>query len=212
MVPKSSHVTAPSARWSSPLRSSALWQEGPQQRRKAKLQGFKDWLLNGPKLDNDDPFFEALKRDPNDTGKDFEFESALKGNLLNTNAVSELRRPLRLKKVDDLIKNQPLSSLYTSVLTVGELRKGFVKLQRKEEIRSANLASWIDGVISFYGERILPVNMQIAMQWAQISAVRTFPTIDTLLAATAIVHDRTLVTRNTKDFTDTGVKILNPLT
>jgi len=54
--------------------------------------------------------------------------------------------------------------------------------------------------------------MQIAMQWAQISAVRTLPTIDTLLAATAIVHDLTLVTRNTKDFTDTGVKILNPWT
>lgn len=135
-----------------------------------------------------------------------------KGYLLDTNAVSELRRPLRLKKLDDLIKNQPLGSLYISVLTVGELRKGFVKLQRKEEIRSANLASWIDGVISFYGERILPVNMQIAMQWAQISAVRTLPTIDTLLAATAIVHDLTLVTRNTKDFTDTGVKILNPWT
>ncbi len=135
-----------------------------------------------------------------------------KGYLLDTNAVSELRRPLRLTKLDDLIKNQPLGSLYISVLTVGELRKGFVKLQRKEEIRSANLASWIDGVISFYGERILPVNMQIAMQWAQISAVRTLPTIDTLLAATAIVHDLTLVTRNTKDFTDTGVKILNPWT
>lgn len=135
-----------------------------------------------------------------------------KGYLLDTNAVSELRRPLRLKKLDDLIKNQPLGSLYISVLTVGELRKGFVKLQRKEEIRSANLASWIDGVISFYGERILPVNMQIAMQWAQISAVRTLPTIDTLLAATAIVHDLTLVTRNTRDVEDTGVKLLNPWT
>ena len=134
------------------------------------------------------------------------------GYLLDTNAVSELRRPLRLKKLDDLIRNQPIGSLYISVLTVGELRKGFIKLQRKEEIRSANLASWIDGVISFYGERILPVNMQIAMQWAQISAVRTLPAIDTLLAATAIVHDLTLVTRNTKDFTDTGVKILNPWT
>lgn len=135
-----------------------------------------------------------------------------KGYLLDTNIVSELRRPLRLKKLDDLIKNQPLSSLYISVLTVGELRKGFVKLKRKEEIRSANLASWIDGVISFYGERILPVDMQIAMQWAQISAVRTLPAIDTLLAATAIVHDLTLVTRNTKDVADTGVQLLNPWT
>ena len=133
-----------------------------------------------------------------------------KGYLLDTNVVSELRRPLRLKKLDDLIKNQPLSSLYVSVLTVGELRKGFVKLKRKEEIRSANLASWIDGVIRFYQERILPVDIQIAMKWAEISAVRTLPVIDTLLAATAIVHNLTLVTRNTKDFSDTGATLLNP--
>ena len=88
--------------------------------------------------------------------------------------------------------------------------RGFVKLECKEEIRSANLASWIDSVISFYGERILPIDMQIAMAWAQISAARTLPAIDSLLAATAIVHDFTLVTRNTRDVADTGVKLLNP--
>lgn len=134
------------------------------------------------------------------------------GYLLDTNVVSELRRPLRPKRLDELIKKQPVTSLYISVLTVGELRRGLIKLRRREQVRSANLASWIDDVVSRYSGRILPVDMEAAIQWAQISAGRTLPAIDALLAATAIVHDLTLVTRNTKDFADTGVQLLNPWT
>ncbi len=136
--------------------------------------------------------------------------SEQRGYLLDTNVISELRHPLRRKNVEQLIRKQPAHTLYLSVLTVGELQRGLSKLKRKEGVRSAKLAWWIDDIISSFGDRILPVDLRISTTWAGISAARTLPAIDALLAATAIVHGLTLVTRNTRDVEDTGASLLNP--
>ncbi len=125
--------------------------------------------------------------------------------LLDTNALSERRKRTNPKVVDYLAGLNPLM-VYLSVLTIGELRLG---LARKGPQATA-LAAWIDDVENAFRPRILPVTLEIAHLWGELSAGRSRPIVDTLLAATAIVHNLTLVTRNTKDFTDTGVALLNP--
>jgi predicted nucleic acid-binding protein len=101
---------------------------------------------------------------------------------------------------------------FLSVMTIGELRKGAAMRRRTDGEHAARIDTWIDFLEGRYVGRILPVDLEIADVWGKLSAVRPRPTIDTLLAATAIVHKLTLVTRNVADFADTGVALVNPWT
>lgn len=133
--------------------------------------------------------------------------------LLDSNIVSELRKRERadagvrqwLAGVDD-------AELFLSVLTVGELRRGIESIHRRDRARALALNRWFHALVTEYEERILLVDQKVAEEWGRMNAVATLPAIDSLLAATAHVHGLTLVTRNTKDVTRTGVPYLNPFT
>jgi len=99
---------------------------------------------------------------------------------------------------------------YLSALTVGELRRG-VELRRRTDPRAANsLDRWLKGLEAHYGERILPVTASIAARWGRICLEQPLPVVDGLIAATALDHDLTVVTRNTEDFRRSGADVLNP--
>ncbi len=100
--------------------------------------------------------------------------------------------------------------MYVSPLTLGELRKG-AALQAKRNLQSAQaLAVWIDGLEARYLQRLLAVDLPVARIWGELEATRTRPAVDTLLAATAIHHGLTLVTRSVRDVQDTPVLLHNP--
>ena len=131
--------------------------------------------------------------------------------LIDTNVLSELRRQNPDPGVSAWFANRPASSLYLSVLTLGELRKGIEGLGDAK--RRMVLTDWVGSALSvFFLGRILSVDAQVAERWGQVVAAagRPVPAIDSLLAATALVHGLTMVTRNTKDFEGLGVAVVNP--
>jgi predicted nucleic acid-binding protein len=100
--------------------------------------------------------------------------------------------------------------VHISVLTLGELRKG-VALKRGRDPAGANqLAQWVDEIEAEYADRILSVDRVVARMWGELLASRPLPIVDTLIAATALAHRLTLVTRNICDFAATGVEVHNP--
>lgn len=135
--------------------------------------------------------------------------------LLDTCAVSELKRPRPNPGVLAAIGELPSENLLVSVLTVGELASGVARLedgQRKNE-----LAAWLRALERDYAERLLPVDLEIAQIWGELSARakpngKNIPAVDGLIAATAIRHGLHLMTRNDADFRETGALIINPWT
>ena len=130
--------------------------------------------------------------------------------LLDTNVLSETRKKQPNERVVQFLSTVEPSALYISVLTLGELRKG-VALKRQSDSETAQkLGSWVDGLQYSFAERILGIDAAVANLWGKLSAERSRPVIDTLLAATAIVHELILVTRNTKDVEVPEMTVLNP--
>ena len=102
------------------------------------------------------------------------------------------------------------ASLFLSVLVTGEIRKGVELARRRDLPKAKMLERWLVGLERQYADRILPITFQVADQWGRLGAIRPLPPVDGLLAATALVHDMTLVTRNASQVQHTGVKLLNP--
>jgi predicted nucleic acid-binding protein len=101
-------------------------------------------------------------------------------------------------------------SLYLSVLVLGEIQKGIEGL-RGRDARKANLLDlWLEQLQISFQSQILPVDIAISQEWGRLSSLHTVPVIDGLLAATATAHGLVLVTRNTRDFADLGIQLLNP--
>jgi predicted nucleic acid-binding protein len=132
------------------------------------------------------------------------------GYLLDTNVISETRRKRADANVVAFLASIAGQRTFVSVLTIGELRKGAVLRRRLDRYGGDSLDLWIDGVEARFLERVLPLDLRTARLWGELSAARPRPIIDTLIAATAIVRDLTLVTRNTRDVADTGVAIVDP--
>lgn len=135
----------------------------------------------------------------------------MNGFLLDTNVVSELRNKERCApKVNAWAGTVPKNQDFLSVLVVGELVRG-VNLKRRADPQMADaLARWIARLTHLYADRILPITLEIAQEWGRLSALRPIPPEDGLLAATALVHRLTLVTRNVRNVEDLGVSLLNP--
>ena len=137
------------------------------------------------------------------------------GFLLDTNVVSELmkRRPSRL--VAEWVEATPEDLLHLSVITIGEIRKG-IELLDDDQPKRAALQSWLDGDVRVrFGDRLLTFDGAVAERWGHLEARAkkqriTLSTIDALLAATALHHGLTFVTRNTADIRPTGVPVFNP--
>ncbi len=131
--------------------------------------------------------------------------------LIDTNALSELKKRQPHPAVAQWFAVRPAAGLYLSVLTLGELRKGIEAMPTG--MRKASFLDWLESDIpSYFAGRILPVDRRIAERWGHLcaTAARPLPAIDSLLAATALEHGLTLVTRNWVDFDLPGIRILNP--
>lgn len=130
---------------------------------------------------------------------------------MDTNVLSELRRKAPNPAVLQWFTHRPASTLYLSVLTLGEIRKGVEAISEVD--RRQLLVDWLETELSaFFIGRILSVDVAVADRWGRLVAAagRPLPAIDSLLAATALEHDLVLVTRNTKDFESLGVSLINP--
>ncbi len=131
--------------------------------------------------------------------------------LLDTNVLSELVRPKPRASVVTWFNDVPDESLYISVLTIGEIRKGVEGVtdgKRKEKLRL-----WLEHELpEWFGNRVLSVDADVAERWGrlQAQAKRPVPAIDSLLAATALHHELRMVTRNKKDFEYQGLEVINP--
>jgi predicted nucleic acid-binding protein len=130
--------------------------------------------------------------------------------LLDTNVLSETRRKQADERVISFLSAAEPSALYISVLTLAELRKGVALKHRSDPDAARKIASWVDGLEFSFGDRILGIEAATARLWGELSAERPRPVVDTLLAATAIVHELTFVTRNTSDVQDIKLKVLDP--
>jgi toxin FitB len=132
------------------------------------------------------------------------------GYLLDTNLISETRKIRADAGVMAFLAAADATGLFLSVLTLGELRKGVEAERRTDSATADRLGTWVDGIETTFADRILPVDTPAARLWGELSARRTLPVIDTLIAATAITCGLTLVTRNTRDVAATGVPLLDP--
>ena len=131
--------------------------------------------------------------------------------LIDTNVLSELRRKQPNPQVVAWMEVRPRQSLYLSVLTLGEIRKDEKRVE--DAARKQALLDWLEVELPrFFWGRVLAVDAHTADRWGRLqgSAGRPLPAIDSLLAATALQHDLTLVTRNTADFDGMGVRLVNP--
>jgi predicted nucleic acid-binding protein len=137
----------------------------------------------------------------------------VKGFLIDTNILSELRKGTRANaNVRRWFDGLDDHALYLSVLVSGEIRRGIESMRKRDSRAAAALEAWLDNVIRAYSDRVLPVDAAVADEWGRLDARGTLPVIDGLLAATARVHDLTLVTRNVRDVARTGVDLLDPFT
>lgn len=130
--------------------------------------------------------------------------------LLDTNIVSELRRPRAHAGLIEWFDAQPAGSLFLSIVTVGEIRQGIEQLRRRDSRQASLLDRWLNGLTQFYEDRLLLVDGSVIDEWGRMRARRSVPVMDALIAATARVHGLTLVTRNVRDFAGLGVTLLNP--
>jgi hypothetical protein len=131
--------------------------------------------------------------------------------LIDTNVLSELKRKTPDPSVVAWFSDRPSMSLYISVLTLGEVRKG---IEGATDVkRRLTLTDWLETELTlFFNGRILSFDTAVADRWGRLvaQAGRPLPVIDSLLAATALEHDLVLVTRNTKDFQSLPVRLFNP--
>jgi hypothetical protein len=135
--------------------------------------------------------------------------------LIDTNVISELRRKQPDANVAAWFAVRPVQSLFLSVLTLGEIRKGIESLGNAsvDPVRRQALADWLEvDLPTFFLGRVLSVDLPVSDRWGhlQAQARRPLPAIDSLLAATALHHNLSLVTRNARDFAGFGLNVINP--
>lgn len=132
---------------------------------------------------------------------------------MDTNILSELRCKGPNAGVLEWFNRRPASTLYLSVLTLGELRKGVERVT--DPGRRTSLLDWIEADLpKYFLGRILPIDEHVADHWGRMMAAagRPLPAVDSLIGATAAHHDLSLVTRNVRDFADLGLDVINPWT
>ena len=133
--------------------------------------------------------------------------------LVDTNVLSELRKGTRCHAgVREWIDGVDTDDLYLSVLVTAEIRRGIERVRGRDPRQAGALERWLATIAKDHADRILPVDSRIADRWGRLSAKRPVSTVDGLLAATALVHDLTLVTRNARHVAGTGVRVLDPWT
>ena len=133
--------------------------------------------------------------------------------LLDTNVISEVRKKRRCHPaVARWWAAVDPDRIYLSALVLGEIRSGIERVRSRDPAQARALDRWLSALADGFRERILPVDHPVAEEWGRMNALRTFPVIDGLLAATARVHDLTLVTRDVDDLAGCGARLLDPFT
>ena len=134
--------------------------------------------------------------------------------LVDTNVVSEIRKKDRSNKGVRAFFRQAVKSdigLYLSVVTIGELRRGVEIVRHRGDVaQAAALEAWLTAVLNEFAQNILPVDEDIGQVWGRLRVPHPEHALDKLIAATGLIHDLTVVTRNVDDFSPTGVRVLNP--
>jgi len=136
--------------------------------------------------------------------------------LVDTNVISEIRKHGKANKGVRAFFKQAVEEeqpVFISVITAGELRRGVELIRHRGDVRQANrLEKWLAGILSEYQDNILDINPDIAQLWGRLRVPHPENALDKLIAATALIYDLTVVTRNHKDFVRTGVKVFDPFT
>jgi predicted nucleic acid-binding protein len=134
--------------------------------------------------------------------------------LLDTNVISELRKAKSGKADKNVVSwanNVSATRLFLSVITILEIETGVLLVERRDPSQGAVLRSWLNAhVLPAFSERILPFDTAVAQRCARLHVPDRRSDRDSIIAATALVHGMTIVTRNVDDFEPTGVEILNP--
>lgn len=136
--------------------------------------------------------------------------------LVDTNVISEVRKKSKANKgVRSFFKQaiEDEARLFMSVVSVGELRRGVESIRYRGDTRQANqLEKWLVDLLIEYQDHILDINQDIAQLWGRLRAPHPENALDKQIAATALIYELTVVSRNHKDFVKTGVRVLNPFT
>lgn len=134
--------------------------------------------------------------------------------LIDTNVISEARKRSKANKGVRAFFKQTIADetpMFISVVTVGELRRGVELIRHRGYTRQANqLEKWLQTLLVEYRDSILEINQDIAQLWGRLRVPHPENALDKQIAATALIYDLTVVTRNHKDFSKTGVRLLNP--
>jgi len=128
--------------------------------------------------------------------------------LLDTMVLSELRKKERNPGVTQWLSGKSDRELFVSVVSIGEITKGITQQDKRNEEFAKTLRQWLEKLLLLYKERILPIDIPIAKRWGELSV--GVNNVDILLAATALEHNLTIVTRNERHFSRIGVNIINP--
>ena len=136
--------------------------------------------------------------------------------LVDTNIISEARKHAKanrgVRKFFTRVTEEKVR-VFISVITVGELRRGVELIRHRGDTRQANLLEkWLDTLITEYQDHILDIDQDIAQLWGRLRVPHPENALDKQIAATALIYDLTVVTRNHKDFVKTGVRVHNPFT
>lgn len=131
--------------------------------------------------------------------------------LLDTNVISELRKQRPNPGVADWFAGTDSADLHLSVLVVGEVRQGIDELRRRgDDAQAMIFERWLEVLKTEFGDRLLPITTAVAELWGRLNADRPLPVVDGLLAATAVEHDLTLVTRDNSVLEAAGVRTIDP--
>lgn len=132
--------------------------------------------------------------------------------LLDTDILSALRRSERHPRIVEWLEDQRTADLHLSVVTIGEVERGIARQRDRDPAFAQELADWLDKVLTWYGDRVLTIDTGTARRWGQLTERLGHANADLLIAATALEHGLTVVTRNTRHFEPTGVEFINPFT
>ncbi|MEH2484994.1 type II toxin-antitoxin system VapC family toxin [Bradyrhizobium sp. AZCC 2230] len=130
--------------------------------------------------------------------------------LLDTVTLSELRRTRRNPSVVAWMERQRTADLFLSVVSIGEIERGIARQRVADSSFADALTAWLDRVLALYGTQVLPFDLQTARRWGILSAALGNDSANLMIAATALEHGLTVVTRNVSDFEPAGVRVVNP--
>jgi predicted nucleic acid-binding protein len=135
----------------------------------------------------------------------------MKGFLLDTNVLSELRKGQRCDiSVRRWFEAAAEEELFFSVLVLGEIRQGIERIRLRDTAQVQALEQWLRRIATEFADRLLPVDEKVADQWGRMGLRQPIPTLDAFLAATALVHSLNVVSRDEEGFRNSGVTVINP--